>query len=86
MCLLLESDLGEPDPEEVFTTHPLGRDAPPEQVDALLVALAGYWTRTAAQPGPAHAPHLQDRREQSRRATLNWLRTRWGWVTEGQPG
>ncbi|MEV0614010.1 phosphotransferase [Nonomuraea sp. NPDC050404] len=78
VCLLLESDLGDPDPEEVFTAHPLGRHAPPERVDALLVALAGYWTRTAALPGPAHAPHLRERREYSRRATLGWLRTRWG--------
>ncbi|GAA1625634.1 hypothetical protein GCM10009733_022930 [Nonomuraea maheshkhaliensis] len=77
VCLLLESDLGTPDPEETFTAHPLGRAADPARVDALLVALAGYWTRTAALPGPAHAPHLQQRREHSRRATLSWLRTRW---------
>ncbi|MEU8354907.1 phosphotransferase [Nonomuraea sp. NPDC048882] len=77
VCLLLESDLGTPDPEEIFTAHPLGRAADPERVDALLVALAGYWTRTAALPGPAHAPHLQQRREHSRRATLSWLRIRW---------
>ncbi len=43
VCLLLESDLGAADPEEVFTAHPLGGQAPPERVDALLVALAGYW-------------------------------------------
>ncbi|MFC4005840.1 phosphotransferase [Nonomuraea purpurea] len=77
VCLLLESDLGEPDPEAVFAAHPLGAHAPPERVDALLVALAGYWTRTAALPGPAHAPHLRQRREHSRRATLAWLHTRW---------
>ncbi|GAA4988048.1 hypothetical protein HD597_007624 [Nonomuraea thailandensis] len=47
-------------------------------MDALLVALAGYWTRTAAVPGPPHAPHLRERRERSRRATLGRLRSRWG--------
>ncbi|MEV1174936.1 phosphotransferase [Nonomuraea sp. NPDC049784] len=78
VCLLLESDLGEPDPEEVFAGHPLGKRAVPEHVDALLVALLGYWTRTAAIPGPSHAPHLRDRREHSRRATLAWLSSRWG--------
>ncbi|WP_433510897.1 hypothetical protein ACQP2T_44565 [Nonomuraea sp. CA-143628] len=46
-------------------------------MDALLVAFAGYWTRTSAQPGPAHAPHLRERRERSRRATIGWLRGRW---------
>lgn len=74
VCLLLESDLGAPDPEAVFTGHPLGAAAPTEAVDALLVALAGYWTRTAALPGPAR---LRGRQEHSRRATIGWLRTRW---------
>ncbi|MFF0324418.1 phosphotransferase [Nonomuraea angiospora] len=77
VCLLLESELGDPDPGQVFAGHPLGRRAAPEGVDALLVALLGYWTRTAALPGPAHAPHLRERREHSRRATLAWLSARW---------
>ncbi|WP_186404965.1 phosphotransferase [[Actinomadura] parvosata] len=78
VCLLLLSDLGGLDPEEIFSRHPLGTAAEPERVDAFLVALAGYWTRTAALPGPAHAPHLRARRERSRRATIGWLRRRWG--------
>ncbi|WP_127930984.1 hypothetical protein [Nonomuraea polychroma] len=75
VCLLLESELGAIDPEEVFTRHPLGGQAPPERVDALLVALLGYWTRTAAIS--AQEPHLRERREHSRRAALAWLRSRW---------
>ncbi|MGP3956920.1 phosphotransferase family protein [Nonomuraea sp. 3N208] len=75
VCLLLESDLGAIDPQEVFTRHSLGGQAPGERVDALLVALLGYWTRTAAIP--AHPSHLRERREHSRRATLEWLRSRW---------
>ncbi|NUR82629.1 MAG: phosphotransferase [Nonomuraea sp.] len=77
VCLLLQSDLGPREAEPVFAAHPLGRDARPEQVDALLVALLGYWTRTAAEPGPPHAPSLRERRERSRRAALAWLRGRW---------
>ncbi|MFI9593151.1 hypothetical protein [Nonomuraea sp. NPDC052265] len=58
----------------VLTTHPLGGRAPAGQVDALLVALLGYWTRSAALDAP---PPLRDRCERSRRATLAWPRTRW---------
>ncbi|MEV0199591.1 phosphotransferase [Nonomuraea sp. NPDC050691] len=78
MCLLLLSRADGVDLEETFLAHPLGRGAPPDAVDAFLVALAGYWTHTAALPGPAHAPHLQGRRERSRAATIGWLRRRWG--------
>lgn len=76
VCLLLESDLGGRDPQQIFAGHPLGRAADPVQVDAFLVALASYWTHTSALPGPPHAPHLQARREYSRRATLAWLQAR----------
>ncbi|WP_062345303.1 phosphotransferase [Herbidospora yilanensis] len=72
VCLLLQSDLGGLDPEPL-----LGPVAEPEPVDAFLVALAGYWTLTAALPGLAHAPHLRERREHGRRATIGWLRSRW---------
>ncbi|NUW34798.1 phosphotransferase [Nonomuraea sp. SMC257] len=78
VCLLLLSRADGVDLEETFLAHPLGRGAPPGAVDAFLVALADYWTRTAALPGPAHAPHLRDRRERSRAATIGWLRRRWG--------
>ncbi|SEN56047.1 Predicted kinase, aminoglycoside phosphotransferase (APT) family [Nonomuraea pusilla] len=78
VCLLLLSDLGGLDPEDVFAGHPAGAGAEPERVEAFLVALAGYWTRAASLPGPAHAPHLRGRRERSRRATIAWLRRRWG--------
>ncbi|GAA2386769.1 hypothetical protein GCM10010404_49610 [Nonomuraea africana] len=77
VCLLMESDLGARDPQEIFLASAAGRDADPLRVDAFLVALGGYWTHTAALPGPAHAPHLRERREHSRRATMSWLRSRW---------
>jgi hypothetical protein len=73
----LQSDLGDLDPEGIFSSHPVGEAAEPKQVDAFLVALASYWTHTASLPGLAHAPHLRDRREYSRRATIGWLQRRW---------
>ncbi|GAT68875.1 aminoglycoside phosphotransferase [Planomonospora sphaerica] len=77
VCLLLQSDLGDADPAEIFAAHPAGQTADPGHVDGFLVALASYWTHTAALPGLAHAPHLRDRREYSRRATIAWLQRRW---------
>ncbi|MET8991748.1 phosphotransferase [Nonomuraea wenchangensis] len=77
VCLLVQSDLGHLHPDAIFSGHPVGRAAAPTQADAFLVALASYWTHTASLPGPAHAPHLRDRREYSRRATIGWLRRRW---------
>lgn len=55
-CLLLESDLGGRDPEQLFAGHPLGLDADPADVDALLVALASYWTHGAALPPRRERP------------------------------
>jgi hypothetical protein len=77
VCLLLQSDLGDLDPQEIFIGHPVGEAAEPKRVDAFLVALASYWTHTASLPGLPHAPHLRDRREYSRRATIGWLQRRW---------
>jgi thiamine kinase-like enzyme len=77
VCLLLQSHLGDLDPEGIFSGHLVGEAAEPEQVDAFLVALASYWTYTASLPGLAHAPHLRERREYSRRATIGWLQRRW---------
>ncbi|MFI6920859.1 phosphotransferase family protein [Nonomuraea spiralis] len=77
VCLLMQSDLGARDPQKIFLAGPAGRDADPLQVDAFLVALGSYWTHTATLPGPDHAPHLRERREHSRRATMSRLRSRW---------
>ncbi|WP_424533512.1 phosphotransferase family protein [Sphaerisporangium viridialbum] len=77
VCLLLQSNLGDLDPQGLFLGHPLGRTAETQAVDAFLTALASYWTHTATLPGPAHAPHLRRRREESRKTTIRWLQHRW---------
>lgn len=75
VCLLLESGLGDVDPERLFTTHVLGERARPEAVDGFLVALAGYWAHACRQPSIAHAPGLRQAR--SGQAALRWLQQRW---------
>ncbi|KPI16652.1 aminoglycoside phosphotransferase family protein [Streptomyces mirabilis] len=67
---------GGPDPEEVFTTHPLGRDADPEGVTATLAALAGYFVRQSRQPPPPGLPTLRAFQHAQGAAALGWLRKR----------
>jgi hypothetical protein len=74
--LLLESDLGPHDPQQLFTGHPLARDVDEDAVDGSLTALASYWTHTAALP-PGDTPWIRARQERSRQATLRWLSQRW---------
>ncbi|MCX4593199.1 phosphotransferase [Streptomyces sp. NBC_01549] len=67
---------GGPDPEEVFTTHPLGRAADPEGVTATLAALAGYFVRQSRQPAPPGLPTLRAFQHAQGAAALDWLRKR----------
>ena len=76
VCLLLESDLGPHDPQQVFLRHPLAADVDAEAVDGFLTALASYWTHAAALP-PGATSWIRARQEDSRQATLRWLAQRW---------
>lgn len=67
---------GGPDPEEVFTAHPLGRGADPEGVTATLAALAGYFVRQSRQPPPPGLPTLRAFQHAQGVAALDWLRKR----------
>lgn len=67
---------GGPDPEEVFTAHPLGRDADPEGVTATLAALAGYFVQHSRQPPPPGLPTLRAFQHTQGAAALDWLRKR----------
>lgn len=77
VCLLLESDLGDIDPEHMFIEHPLGHSADPDAVDGFLVALASYWAYAGRQPTITHAPGLRQQQARCGQATLRWLRQRW---------
>ncbi|MFD8133448.1 aminoglycoside phosphotransferase family protein [Streptomyces mirabilis] len=67
---------GGPDPEEVFTTHPLGRDADPEGVTATLAALAGFFVQQSRQAPPPGLPTLRAFQHAQGAAALGWLRKR----------
>ncbi|MFJ8108656.1 phosphotransferase [Streptomyces sp. NPDC096132] len=68
---------GGPDPEELFTAHPCGRDADPDGVTAALAALAGYFVERSLRPSPPGLPTLRAFQRAQGEAALAWLRRRW---------
>ncbi|MFF2008811.1 phosphotransferase family protein [Streptomyces sp. NPDC058195] len=69
---------GGPDPEAVFTAHPLGRGADPAGVTAVLAALTGYFLSDARLPAPPGLPTLRAFQQAQGTAALRWLRGRLG--------
>ena len=67
---------GGPDPDEVFTAHPLGRAADPDAVTAALAALAGYFLRRCLLPPPPGIPTVRAFQRAQGEAALAWLRRR----------
>ncbi|MGZ2362265.1 aminoglycoside phosphotransferase family protein [Streptomyces sp. 372A] len=65
-----------PDPETLFTAHPLGRDADPDAVTAVLAAAAGYFAEHALRPDPPGLPTLRAFQAAQGAAALAWLRQR----------
>lgn len=67
---------GGPDPDEVFSTHPLGREADPDAVTAALAALTGYYLRSSLKPAPPGLPTLRPFQRAQGETALTWLRKR----------
>ncbi|MEU6552544.1 aminoglycoside phosphotransferase family protein [Streptomyces sp. NPDC046915] len=65
-----------PDPEELFTAHPVGRDADPAAVTATLAALTGYFLSHSLQPPPPGIPTVRAFQRAQGEAALTWLRKR----------
>ncbi|MFD5727019.1 aminoglycoside phosphotransferase family protein [Streptomyces sp. NPDC058368] len=65
-----------PDPEALFTAHPLGRDADPAAVTAVLAAVAGYFAEHTLRPDPPGLPTLRAFQAAQGAAALTWLRQR----------
>ncbi len=65
------------DAEAYLAEHPLTRDVAGRAVDAFLVALAGYFTESAAQPPFPNSPWMRTHQAWWRDATLSWLALRW---------
>ncbi|MFJ5309520.1 phosphotransferase [Streptomyces sp. NPDC088350] len=73
---------GGPDPEELFTRHPLAEDADPSGVTATLAALTGFFLAHSLRPSPPGLPTLRAFQRAQGDAALGWLRKRLGqWET-----
>lgn len=69
---------GGPPPETVLASSPLGRHANPHAVDAVVAAMAGYFTRMSLLPPPPGLPTV--RIFQSRQGSIarEWAAQRLG--------
>lgn len=69
---------GGPEPEELFTAHPLGRAADPAKVTSVLAAVAGYLVHHSLRPDPPGLPTLRAFQGAQGAAAVAWLRRRLG--------
>src|SRR5436190_24294356 len=67
---------GGPHPWEIFDSHRLGRDAPPEQVLPVLAAVAGFFVQRSTLPPPPGLPTLREFQRVQGEEALAWLRRR----------
>ncbi|MFC9326872.1 aminoglycoside phosphotransferase family protein [Kitasatospora sp. NPDC057015] len=68
------------DADRLFGAHPAARGAAPEQLDAALAALTGYFLRSGGQPDPPSGSRMLRRHQTwSGEVTLRWLAARRGW-------
>ncbi|WP_393056038.1 aminoglycoside phosphotransferase family protein [Streptomyces sp. LN549] len=74
---------GGPDPETLFTAHPLGRDADPAGVTAVLAALTGYFVAHSLLPDPPGLPTVRAFQAAQGATALDWLRGRLGGALDG---
>jgi aminoglycoside phosphotransferase (APT) family kinase protein len=65
---------GGPHPWEVFESRPLGRDVPPERLQPVLAALAGFFQYRATLPPPPGLSTLRDFQRGQGVEALAWLR------------
>ncbi|MFJ9630430.1 phosphotransferase [Streptomyces sp. NPDC101175] len=68
---------GGPDPEELFTRHPLAEGADPSGVTATLAGLAAFFVEHSLRPPPPGLPTLRAFQRAQGDAALDWLRARW---------
>lgn len=70
---------GGPAPDAVFRSRRVSRDAPAEAVDAVLAAVAGYFTRQSLLPAPPNLPTLRPFQAAQGVEARRWLAHRLGW-------
>ncbi|HEX6447562.1 MAG TPA: phosphotransferase [Streptosporangiales bacterium] len=67
------------DVDAIIATHPLTRDADPEQVTQFVLAVAGLMHRQSRLPAPPGLPKLRAYQRAYAEASTDWVRRRLGW-------
>ncbi|MGC2190967.1 MAG: phosphotransferase [Candidatus Dormiibacterota bacterium] len=70
---------GGPDPEWIVQHHSGARNADPEKITTLVVALAGYFVRSSLLPAPPGLPTLRRFQGAQGKAALEWAAARTNW-------
>jgi aminoglycoside phosphotransferase (APT) family kinase protein len=65
---------GGPHPWTVFESHPVGRDVPPERLQPVLAALAGFFLQRSTLPPPPGLSTLREFQRGQGVEALAWLR------------
>jgi hypothetical protein len=65
------------DAERHLVGLPAWHAAPPVAITGYAAALAGYWTRSAAQPSPPGVPNLRAYQSHAASTAIGWLAWRW---------
>jgi hypothetical protein len=71
---------GGPDPETLFTAHPLGAAADPAAVSAVLAGLTGFFLSRGRRPDPPGLPTVRAFQRAQGAVALTWLRNRLGQI------
>lgn len=80
VTLLITAYASHFDADALFSSHPTARGVAPEQLDALLAALAGYYLSRGMEPDAGLAsPHLRQHQWWSGQVALAWLAERRQW-------
>lgn len=67
---------GGPRPEELFAAHPVARGADPDDVTAVVAALAGVWAFLSRQADPPGLPTVRAFQRAQGEMALDWLKVR----------
>ena len=67
---------GGPDPARFFAMYPGAHVADPQEVDAVLATLAGYFTFNSLQPAPVGLPTLRAFQAEQGQVARRWLAQR----------
>jgi thiamine kinase-like enzyme len=71
---------GGPPPEQLLARYPADRNAAPDAMTAVIVAMAGFFIRQSLQPSPPGLPTLRAFQAAQGEVAREWIAARTGWT------